>query len=78
MAFTHETNPKIKNKVPIINIEMKVSLLFNEPASTTAVIVFDMDVDYCLVVLLRGVRWVAEDLSIYKVQFGCNCRMLAG
>ena len=46
MAFTHETNPKMKNRVPIINIEMNVSLLLNEPASTTAVIVFDIDFDY--------------------------------
>ncbi len=30
MAFTHETNPKIKNKIPIVRIEIRVLRLLNE------------------------------------------------
>src|SRR5215204_6270030 len=78
MAFTHETKPKIKKRVPIINMEMKVSLFVNEPASTTAVIDFAMNLNYRLVVSRLELRSAAEDSSRYNVQLAWNCRILAG
>jgi hypothetical protein len=42
MALTQETKPKMKKRVPIIDIEMNVSFFVSEPAWTTAVIDFDI------------------------------------
>jgi len=44
MAFTHETKPKMKNRRPIIKIEMMDSFFVNEPMSTEAASVLLMKV----------------------------------